>query len=77
MPAAAHPAAADIPAVEARGLARRYGDAQALRAASFTVAKGRFLTVLGPSGSGKSTLLRLIAGFERADAGDLRLFGPI
>ncbi len=67
--------APDAPAVEASGLSKRYGDAEALGSASFTLAQGRFLTVLGPSGSGKSTLLRLIAGFERPDAGSLRLFG--
>jgi iron(III) transport system ATP-binding protein len=38
-----------------------------------TVADGEFLAVLGPSGSGKTTLLRLVAGFERPDAGLIRL----
>ncbi len=36
---------------------------------------GGFLAVLGPSGSGKTTLLRLIAGFERPDAGVVRIAG--
>src|SRR5207245_8845261 len=34
-----------------------------------------FFTLLGPSGSGKTTLLRLIAGFERPDAGRIELGG--
>ena len=34
-----------------------------------TSAHGEFFTLLGPSGSGKTTTLRMIAGFERPDAG--------
>jgi iron(III) transport system ATP-binding protein len=37
------------------------------------VAKGQILALLGPSGCGKTTLLRLIAGFERPDAGTIRI----
>jgi putative spermidine/putrescine transport system ATP-binding protein len=36
---------------------------------------GEFFTLLGPSGSGKTTLLRMIAGFERPDAGRIELAG--
>jgi len=36
---------------------------------------GEFLGVIGPSGAGKSTLLSLIAGFERADSGSIRIGG--
>jgi putative spermidine/putrescine transport system ATP-binding protein len=39
------------------------------------VKEGEFFTLLGPSGSGKTTLLRLIAGFERPDAGRIELGG--
>ena len=39
------------------------------------VRAGEFFTLLGPSGSGKTTLLRLIAGFERPDAGRIELAG--
>ena len=39
------------------------------------VEEGEFFTLLGPSGSGKTTLLRLIAGFERPDAGRIELGG--
>ena len=37
------------------------------------VARGSLTAVLGPSGCGKTTLLRLIAGFEHADAGTIRV----
>ncbi len=39
------------------------------------VRPGEYVCVLGPSGSGKSTLLRLVAGFERPDAGTIHLQG--
>lgn len=39
------------------------------------VPRGRFVTLVGPSGCGKSTLLKLIAGIEKADQGQIRLFG--
>ena len=39
------------------------------------IEEGEFFTLLGPSGSGKTTLLRMIAGFERPDAGRIELRG--
>src|SRR5207247_10226593 len=42
---------------------------------SLAIAEGEFFTLLGPSGSGKTSLLRLIAGFERPDAGQIELGG--
>ncbi len=39
------------------------------------IGSGEFFTLLGPSGSGKTTTLRLIAGFERPDAGRIELAG--
>ena len=39
------------------------------------IAAGEFFTMLGPSGSGKTTTLRVIAGFERPDAGRVELQG--
>jgi ABC-type nitrate/sulfonate/bicarbonate transport system ATPase subunit len=40
---------------------------------SFSVADGEFVAVIGPSGCGKSTLLGVLAGFERPDAGEVRV----
>ncbi|HEY8179363.1 MAG TPA: ABC transporter ATP-binding protein [Candidatus Limnocylindria bacterium] len=69
----------DIPAIEAKGLGRRYSDgSQTLRAVdgvSFTVAVGEVVAVVGPSGSGKTTLLHLLGGLDRPDAGSVRLVG--
>jgi iron(III) transport system ATP-binding protein len=51
------------------------GGAQILDGVGLEMAEGEFLALLGPSGCGKSTLLRLIAGFERASTGEIRLDG--
>jgi ABC-type lipoprotein export system ATPase subunit len=59
--------------VAAEGLARRFGDKAravvALEPATFSIAKGGRIALLGPSGSGKSTLLNLIAGLDEPTAG--------
>jgi putative spermidine/putrescine transport system ATP-binding protein len=47
----------------------------AVAGVDLVVEDGEFFTLLGPSGSGKTTLLRLIAGFERPDAGRIELGG--
>jgi putative spermidine/putrescine transport system ATP-binding protein len=57
------------------GLRKAYGDIVALDGVSLTIDTGEFFTMLGPSGSGKTTLLRVIAGFERPDAGTVELHG--
>jgi putative spermidine/putrescine transport system ATP-binding protein len=57
------------------GLRKSYGEVVALDGIDLEVLAGEFFTLLGPSGSGKTTTLRLIAGFERADAGLVELAG--
>jgi multiple sugar transport system ATP-binding protein len=42
-----------------------------LSSLNLEVGPGEFLTVVGPSGAGKTTLLRLVAGFEKPDAGQI------
>jgi putative spermidine/putrescine transport system ATP-binding protein len=74
VPAAAAPAAA-APAVRLAGLRKSYGQVAAVAGVDLQIAEGEFFTMLGPSGSGKTTLLRLIAGFERPDAGSVELGG--
>jgi len=54
---------------------KSYGHVVAVAGVDLTVEEGEFFTLLGPSGSGKTTLLRLIAGFERPDAGRIELGG--
>ena len=62
-------------AIRLRGLTRTFGDVLAVNAVDLDVLDGEFLTLLGPSGSGKTTVLRMIAGFERPDAGTIELGG--
>src|SRR5688572_13677303 len=57
----------------AHGVAKRFGDVQAVDEADLCVERGELVALLGPSGCGKTTLLRLIAGFEHPDAGEVRL----
>ena len=64
-----------VPAVRLKGVRRAYGQLEAVAGVDLEVAGGEFFTMLGPSGSGKTTLLRLIAGFERPDAGTVELGG--
>jgi putative spermidine/putrescine transport system ATP-binding protein len=61
--------------VEVAGARKAYGEVAAVDGVDLEVAAGTFFTLLGPSGSGKTTTLRLIAGFERPDAGVIRLAG--
>lgn len=65
----------DSVTIRARGLARHFGDVKAVDHVDLDVMAGEFLTLLGPSGSGKTTVLRMIAGFERPDAGTIELDG--
>ena len=65
----------DAPAISVAGLSKRFGDVAAVRSAAFELPNGELLGVLGPSGCGKTTMLRLLAGFERPDAGLVQIAG--
>jgi putative spermidine/putrescine transport system ATP-binding protein len=66
---------AGVPAVRLTGIRRSYGDVVAVAGVDLDIGAGEFFTLLGPSGSGKTTTLRVIAGFERPDAGRVELQG--
>ena len=63
------------PSVELRGVTKRFGELVAVDDLELDLASGEFFTLLGPSGCGKTTTLRMIAGFERPDAGAIRIEG--
>jgi len=59
--------------IEAKGLAKAYGDRLLFENMEFTVPPGACIGIIGPNGAGKTTLLKIITGAEKADSGDLRL----
>jgi len=63
------------PVLDLCGLRRRYGGYTAVEDLNLQVQAGEFFALLGASGCGKTTTLRLVAGFERPDAGTIRLQG--
>jgi ABC-2 type transport system ATP-binding protein len=68
-------AAAPIPAVQARGLRKRYGDLEAVAGVDVTVEAGDVYGYLGPNGAGKTTSLRMMLGLIQPTSGEVRLFG--
>jgi iron(III) transport system ATP-binding protein len=62
-------------AIEADGVSKAFGPTRAVDRADLVVGHGELVALLGPSGSGKTTLLRVLAGFERPDAGRVSIAG--
>jgi ABC-type branched-subunit amino acid transport system ATPase component len=56
-----------------RGLAKRFGEVDALAGVDLEVAPGTACVLLGPNGSGKSTVLRVVTGALDPDAGSVQL----
>ncbi len=57
------------------GVVKSFGRVRAVAGVDLQVERGELVAVLGPSGCGKTTLLRLLAGFERPDAGMIAVGG--
>jgi heme exporter protein A len=64
-----------VAALLLEGLARRYGEREALADVSVSLSGGQTLVVFGPNGAGKSTLLRVLATLLRPHAGSVRVLG--
>ena len=63
------------PAIETRGLTKRYRRVTALSDCSITVPEGRISALVGPNGAGKTTLLRLLSGLASPTSGEAAILG--
>jgi heme exporter protein A len=64
-----------VAALQVDGLARHFGEREALTDVSVSVSAGQTLVVFGPNGAGKSTLLRILATLLRPHAGSVSVLG--
>ena len=69
------PGTGDAPAIEARGLTRRFGKLVAVDHVDLTIPRARIYGFLGPNGSGKSTTIRMLCGLLEPSAGTVRVLG--
>jgi ABC-2 type transport system ATP-binding protein len=63
------------PAVEVRGLVKRYGARTVVDGISFEVAPGEVFALLGPNGAGKTTTVEVLEGYRHPDGGTVRVLG--
>jgi len=69
------PAGASRPAIEVRGLEKRYGDRLAVAGLTLSVETGEVFGLLGPNGAGKTTTVEVLEGYRHPDAGTVRVLG--
>lgn len=62
-------------ALEVRGLAKSFGQTQAIAGLDLSVQRGEALGLLGPNGAGKTTTLRILSTLLSADEGEVRVLG--
>jgi ABC-2 type transport system ATP-binding protein len=65
----------ELPAVETRGLRKRYPGTQALDGLDLAIEPGEIFALLGPNGAGKTTWISIVCGLVRATAGEARVLG--
>jgi ABC-2 type transport system ATP-binding protein len=63
------------PAVEVRGLVKRYGARTAVDGLDLRLERGQVLALLGPNGAGKTTTVEVCEGYRRPDGGVVRVLG--
>ena len=63
------------PAIEARGLTKRYDEVQALDGIDLEIGRGEVFGLLGRNGSGKTTTVRILTTLTEPTSGEARIFG--
>lgn len=63
------------PALEIRGLIKRYGNVTAVAGLDLSVGRGECFGLLGPNGAGKTTTIEICEGLNEADEGEVRVLG--
>ncbi len=63
------------PAVEVRGLIKRYGGRAVVDGVTFSIQPGEVFALLGPNGAGKTTTVEVLEGYRRPDGGEARVLG--
>jgi fructose transport system ATP-binding protein len=66
---------AEVAALQARGLVKRYGRVTAMDGCDFDLRQDEILAVIGDNGAGKSTLIKALTGAVIPDEGEIRLHG--
>jgi ABC-2 type transport system ATP-binding protein len=73
--AAAHARSGLAPALEVRGVTKRYGAVEALRGIDLVVRPGEIVAILGPNGAGKTTLISCLLGLRQPTTGSVAVLG--
>jgi ABC-2 type transport system ATP-binding protein len=63
------------PAIEVRGLHKRYGEFEAVRGIDIEVSRGEVFGLLGPNGAGKTTTVEILEGYRERSAGEVTVLG--
>jgi ABC-2 type transport system ATP-binding protein len=64
-----------VPAVEIRGLVKRFGDVVAVDGLDLTIGAGECFGLLGPNGAGKTTTIEILEGLQAPTAGEVSVLG--
>ena len=63
------------PAIQVRGLVKRYADVVAVNGVDLEIRSGECFGLLGPNGAGKTTTIEILEGLNRPDEGDVQVLG--
>jgi len=63
------------PAIQVRGLVKKYGDKTAVAGIDLTVEQGEIFALLGPNGAGKTTTVEILEGYRSANSGEIKVLG--